>query len=60
MEAKQDEMTYDIGYYGCETDGDCPPSADKIFYLKCIDKKCEWAVIDSLSTRSGRMQKLSI
>ncbi|AES98754.1 putative Late nodulin [Medicago truncatula] len=55
-------ITSEVGglYIGCETDRDYPPLANKTFYLKCIDKKCEWTVTDSLSTRSGRMQKLSI
>lgn len=30
-------------HFGCETDADCPRSTDKIFFLRCINKKCEWA-----------------
>jgi len=33
---------FTVAYYGCETDADCPRSMNKDFYLKCIDKKCEW------------------
>ncbi|AES98755.1 putative Late nodulin [Medicago truncatula] len=37
-------ITTNVGgsYYGCETDADCPRSMNKDFYLKCVDKKCEW------------------
>ncbi|AES98756.1 putative Late nodulin [Medicago truncatula] len=30
-------------HFGCETDADCPRSTDKNFFLRCINKKCEWA-----------------